>query len=217
MNILYVYKISNKINGKVYIGKHSSKKLDNGYYGSGMAIKKAISKYGKNNFEKHVLEVCNNEDELNKKEIYYIELYNTFCNGYNMTKGGEGMLGHRQSKESIIKASFARKKHYENNPKTREVLSQHAKKKTGSKNPFFGKKLSKEHIEKMTASRVLAISGGKNPSAVKLLCIENGMVFDTAKDAANFCGLKHSTTILKAAKANFSNKTAGSYTWKILN
>lgn len=53
----YIYEIKNLINGKTYIGRscHSSKKRDRNYYGSGILIKKAIKKYGKNNFQKTIL------------------------------------------------------------------------------------------------------------------------------------------------------------------
>lgn len=53
-----------------------------------MAIKKAIHKYGRKNFTIEVLEECKVE-ELNEKEIYYIEKYNTYNKGYNSTKGGQ--------------------------------------------------------------------------------------------------------------------------------
>lgn len=212
--VLYVYKITNLVNGKKYIGKHSSLTVLNDYYGSGIAIKEAIKKYGKNCFEKIVLCTCDTEKELNEKEIFYIEKEGTFKNGYNMTKGGEGMLGHKQSEASRLKASLSRKQHYKNNPELAIKLSKLAKEKIGNKNPFFGKKLSQSHIDKLTIERVKAITGANNPSAVKLICIETKEIFLTAKDAAIFCGLKYSTTILKAAKGQ--RKKAGGYTWQII-
>lgn len=87
-----IYKITNLINGKVYIGqsinieerwKRHCTTHDNCY------IHKAIQKYGKKNFSFEILEECE-EAVLNEREIYYIDKYNSFDEGYNMTFGGEG-------------------------------------------------------------------------------------------------------------------------------
>ena len=55
MTFLYVYQILNLKNGKIYIGKHSSKSMTDLYMGSGIAIKRAIKKYGRESFEKTIL------------------------------------------------------------------------------------------------------------------------------------------------------------------
>ena len=217
MKILYIYKITNKLNGKIYVGKHSSEKIDNTYMGSGVIIKKAIKKYGKENFKKSILEVCEDENLLNIQEKYWIKKTGAFENdyGYNLTKGGEGLLGFIPSAESIKKASESRKQHYIDHPETSKNISEKAKIRVlGKGNPFYGKKLSKEHIEKMRVARVKAISGSKNKSAVKVRCVEKNITFNTAKEAAIFCNLVCSTTILKAAKNQ--RKTAGGYTWEII-
>ena len=211
--ILYIYKITNLLNGKIYIGRHSSDKIDNGYYGSGILIKAAIKKYKKENFKKEVICICNSDKELNEKEVYYINKEKSMINGYNLTCGGVGMLGYSQSKESIQKGILTRKEFYKNNPEVKKRFSDLAKLRVGNKNPFYGKKLSKEHIDKMTKARIAAITGGNNPSAVKVICIDKNIVFDTAKDAAIYCGLSCSTSILKAAKGQL--KTAGGYKWEL--
>lgn len=91
-----IYIITNSINNKVYIGQ-TIQSLKNrwkehcrkGYSKneSNMHIKRAIFKYGKENFFIKELEKCNIE-ELNEREIYYINLYNSYLRGYNSTKGG---------------------------------------------------------------------------------------------------------------------------------
>lgn len=88
----YIYKIVNNLNQKIYIGKHSqdTNKIDN-YFGSGVLLKKAIEKYGKNNFTKEIVEYCDDLLILSEKEIFWIQKYNSFApNGYNLAKGGNG-------------------------------------------------------------------------------------------------------------------------------
>ena len=88
-----IYKITNKVNGKSYIGQtrytmefrwrqHQHKK-DNTYFHN------AIHRYGVDNFKIEILEECNVED-LNSREIFYIAKFNTFKDGYNLTIGGDG-------------------------------------------------------------------------------------------------------------------------------
>ena len=89
----YVYKTTNLANGKIYIGqKKSSKFLGEAYLGSGKYLKYAIEFYNKDNFKVDLLDVAYNKDDLDKKEIYYIDLYNARNPqfGYNIAKGGEG-------------------------------------------------------------------------------------------------------------------------------
>lgn len=89
----YIYKIVNKVNGKVYIGKTKRNLHDRflehcRHSGSSrtqaMHIKRSILKYGKDNFEIFLVEECPLE-ELDQKEVYYIRLYKTYDHsiGYN--------------------------------------------------------------------------------------------------------------------------------------
>ena len=85
----YIYKTTNLINGKVYIGQHM-RNLP-GYLGSGVILKYSIAKYGKENFKREVLEYCESKDELNEMEFHYIKQFNSLAPGrYNLTLGGEG-------------------------------------------------------------------------------------------------------------------------------
>lgn len=86
---MIIYKITNLINNKYYIGQDH--KNDPEYYGSGRIINNSIKKYGKENFKKEILEYCVDDDELNEKEIFWINKLNSIVpNGYNITKGGTG-------------------------------------------------------------------------------------------------------------------------------
>lgn len=103
----YIYKITNLINNKQYVGKHSTDDLDDGYMGSGIVIRKAIQKYGIENFNKEYLAFCDTEEKLNWFERFYIKKYKTFETGYNLTAGGDGSLGRTCSDETKKKMSDA--------------------------------------------------------------------------------------------------------------
>lgn len=87
---MQIYKITNLINNKIYIGKDTTS--DPNYFGSGLLINRAFEKYGKENFIKEVIDVVNDYDELSIKEIYWISYYKSTDKkiGYNIAPGGEG-------------------------------------------------------------------------------------------------------------------------------
>lgn len=90
-----IYKITNKINGKIYVGKHQTKDLNDGYMGSGKHLKKAQNKYGIENFEKEILFQFDNEAEMNAKEAELVT--EEFClreDNYNICPGGRGGFGY---------------------------------------------------------------------------------------------------------------------------
>ena len=82
-----VYKITNKLNEKFYIGKHQTNNLDDGYMGSGKLLKQAIKKYGIEFFSKEILHVFKTEEEMNAKEK---ELVIISEQSYNLCEGGQG-------------------------------------------------------------------------------------------------------------------------------
>jgi hypothetical protein len=86
-----IYKITNVINGKEYIGKHKTEDLNDGYFGSGKLLKKAIKKYGKENFKKEILFVFESELEVDIKEAELVtEKFCSWSNTYNICVGGRG-------------------------------------------------------------------------------------------------------------------------------
>lgn len=85
-----IYKITNIINGKMYIGKHIIKDENDVYFGSGYLLKQAINKYGRINFKMEILEDCL-EKEMDQREIFWIDKLNSLIpNGYNINIGGTG-------------------------------------------------------------------------------------------------------------------------------
>jgi len=87
---MIIYKTINLINGKIYIGQDS--KNDDKYIGSGYLLSEAIKKYGKDNFKKEILDICEDKKDLDNKEIYWIKYYKSTDKkiGYNISNGGTG-------------------------------------------------------------------------------------------------------------------------------
>jgi group I intron endonuclease len=87
-----VYKTTNHINGKIYIGRKLTKNLNDGYLGSGNHFKRALNKYGQDNFYREILEFCQDRKQLSEREIWWIaelDARNPII-GYNIGRGGEG-------------------------------------------------------------------------------------------------------------------------------
>ena len=116
----YIYMTKNQINGKRYIGQHKSSEWDNYYFGSGKLLKRAIKKYGKENFTCQPLVWALSKEQLDEQEIYFIYYHKP---EYNITPGGEGFGGG------------------EKNPMWGKV---------GDKHPAFGYKHTEEHKQKMS-------------------------------------------------------------------
>lgn len=94
---MIIYKTKNLINGKIYIGK-DEKNVAN-YLGSGKYFKRALKKYGKENFRKTIIDIAEDSTTLCLKEIFWIDFYNARDGniGYNIQPGGEGshLLGEK--------------------------------------------------------------------------------------------------------------------------
>ena len=147
--IMHIYKITNLIDGKMYVGKEVNP--EQGYYGSGLCIKRAISKYGKENFKKDTIETCVSENELNNKEIHWIKTLNTTIpNGYNIAIGGGGgphFRGHKHSDKTREKMRLFRLGTHLTQ-KTREKMSE-------SKAGQLGHKHTKEYKIMMSGKKKL--------------------------------------------------------------
>jgi group I intron endonuclease len=88
----FIYKTTNLLNGKYYIGMHSTSNLKDGYLGSGTQLRRSVRKYGQENFNLVILEWCNNREELIIRETQLIDnelLKDTMC--MNIMKGGSGI------------------------------------------------------------------------------------------------------------------------------
>lgn len=161
-----VYLITNKVNGKRYVGitcrgyqARFNEHVLEAAAGSPAMLHNAMRKYGSENFDVICIESNIPDEEIEQKEKYYISLYNTFYPsriGYNMTEGGGGMCGYKHTPEARAKISKNLQGHVfpesrnmkiskanKGVPKTaahRKALSEARKGKyTKEQNPFYGK------------------------------------------------------------------------------
>lgn len=86
-----IYKITNIVNNKIYVGKHKTKNKNDDYMGSGLNIRRAIKKYGKDKFIKEIIYECSSEEEMNQREKDIVdEEFILRMDTYNINVGGDG-------------------------------------------------------------------------------------------------------------------------------
>lgn len=86
-----VYKITNKVDGKFYIGKHETYNVDDGYFGSGKLLKRAQDRYGLESFEKQILADFDDPYSMNSMEEILVDAeFVKRKDTYNLTVGGDG-------------------------------------------------------------------------------------------------------------------------------
>ena len=206
-----IYLIKNKANGKCYIGQtkeqkgfndrynhlgegiervykhHKSNKEHNRYYNKHLLS--AIEKYGLEAFEVNkCLDYAFSLEELNIKEKVYIQLYDSFENGYNETLGGEGKKGFIPSEETRKRLSEAKKG--KNHPFYGKHFSEEHKQKLSEankgKNHYnYGNHLSEEHKQKLSEANKGKNAGENNPRAKAVYCYEKNEIRLTAKEWAD--------------------------------
>lgn len=130
-----VYKITNKITGKIYIGitnQGSGARYRHHWYesriGEPSPIHRSMAKYGEDNFTLEIIDFAETYEELKEKEKFWIKKFNSTDRniGYNLTEGGDGTFGRTHSEE------------------TKEKIRQKA----------LGRKISEETKKKMSEARI---------------------------------------------------------------
>lgn len=156
-----IYKYTNLINGKIYIGQTKNtleqRALNGTNYKGSRYFYNAIQKYGWFNFQGDILEDGLTIDEANYKESYYISLYNSTdpSIGYNIKSGGNNSSASEETRRII---SFKAKERYKNKTKNPMYGKTHSKEsinrmsylKIGRNNPMYGKTLSEETKKKIS-------------------------------------------------------------------
>ena len=211
-----IYCHRNVINNKAYIGQTGCVPYTRRWEGHGVSgfpyrgcrhFQNAIIKYGWKNFEHFVLMENLTLEQANHYEYLFINLFQTNNPqyGYNIDNGG---------------------KNKKTSEETKKLISLHHADFSGEKHPLWGKHHSEETKEKIRQSRIgktlseetkrkisEKLKGSKNPRAKKVLCIETGQVFETAKDAGAWANRDYSS-ICKVC--NGKAKTCGGYHWQYI-
>lgn len=231
---MYIYKTTNIVNNKVYIGK-SEKPFNPNYLGSGILINRAIKKYGRNSFTLEIIEVSDTIDQLNEREKYWISFY--FEKGsYNLAEGGTGgnttrYYSNEQKavfKKTLSKALLGR----EVKQSTRDKLS------LSNKGKFYGDKLvlsnslkkvwqdpmsifnSIEYRKKLsnsltgrvvskdTRNKISKANSGKNNGMSVKIKVDN-IIYETRRECARFYNISETAVTKRCKSKNFTN-------WKII-
>lgn len=116
----YIYKTTNLIDNKIYIGQHKANNLPLkiNYYGSGTYLQRAIKKYGKKNFKVEIINICDSIEELDNMEIIFIKYYTNLLGKdrlYNIQTGG------RQGSKWELTTEEDRKRHSEAIKKSKQT------------------------------------------------------------------------------------------------
>lgn len=176
----------------------------------------AIKKYGENSFITEQIDRASNEDELNNKETYWINFYNSLVpNGYNLTTGGEnpdfteevrykmsvahkGKAPHKWTEESRKRLSEAKKGKsrwypgigkYERTDEIREkIRNSLLGKYKGPRSPSYGNPKSEDHRMKLSKANIGNMIGEKHPRSKKFVCVETGEVFNCIREIGRIKG-----------------------------
>ena len=163
-----IYKTTNLINGKYYIGKHRTKDLNDGYLGSGKKLKYAVKKYGIENFHREILLECSSEEQMNLAERILVvpDPIN-----YNLTDGGSGGYSYINRVCHNNKGNHRKTGNWGfkirpdcNSPEWKNKVSQGLKSRysSGYVNPFFGKHHSPKTKENLSLNRKGKYTGKDN-------------------------------------------------------
>jgi len=171
-----IYCLTNKINGKRYVGQTVqalNERLNSHCHSSYcVLLYRAIKKYGRKAFIDKVLQECDDKNSLDLAEIEWITKLNTISpNGYNLQSGGPNGRIHPDTCHKLSKSGRGRQHTYETRKKISEAL-------TGENHPSYGKSHSIEHRLKI-----------RNASPLRRPVVRSdGMVFPSTREAARFIG-----------------------------
>jgi group I intron endonuclease len=196
----FIYITTNMVNGRKYLGQKGFDKDWKNYLGSGTAFKKAIEKYGKENFSRNIVLFCFSEEELNQAEYDLSVFLNVVEdeNWYNLCYGGGGVRGSHRSNE------------------TRELLR---RLNLGKNNPNYGLRRSEETKKKQSEAMIgkPKIYANENGNPLKILICQYNLQGELIEKFLGSYEACQQTGISRSAISNCLcgiSKTAGGYIWR---
>jgi len=219
---MVIYLTTNLINNKKYIGKDINNNPK--YLGSGSVLKKAIKKYGKENFKKEILEYCNNKEELWQREEYWLNFYDVESNPlfYNRTNKAYGNSG--QTQKGKIKISNARKGWIPSD-ETKKLMSENRKGhkmyndewRSKIKEALTGIKRSDKTKQKQSEARKNKPS--KSKKSVLQYDKQGNFLkeYPSAVEAAKSLNKKTGAAITEVCNGKGNRKSIFGYIWKYKN
>lgn len=201
----YIYKAICILNNKIYIGQtntsieerwkqHYTAAFLPSHGDYNFAFHRAIRKYGKENFKIELVEECN-KDDLNEKERYWIQYYDSYNNGYNSTLGGDGQC--KYDYNDIVNYYLSHNFSLIDTCKFFNIYDQVIYSALKSKNIDY---------------KNLTNNSKKQKYNKKILCVETGQIFNSMKDIDIFFGKQVHGNIRRCL--NGITKKAYGYTWK---
>lgn len=206
-----IYKITNEVNGKFYIGSSQNlrrrwlehkRNLNRNKNEPNMRFQNAWNKYGEGNFRFEVIEFVKDVNKLMDREQYYLDLLKPYRKeiGYNVSSYADRRLGVKPSAETRRKMSEAKKgmkfdvewranmskafKGRVYSAETRRRMSENHANFSGENNPMYGRRLC----------------GKENGNAKKVICINTGEVFETMREAGRKFGINYPHMIGQVCK-----------------
>lgn len=206
----FIYITTNLINNKQYIGYHFGD-INDTYLGSGRYILKAIKKYGRQNFQREILEICPDRETALKQEQYWIKYYNAVEseNFYNFSAGGEKDAGWENFRRwATLHPEEAQKIYQRNMQRLKEWITLHpdvaeqntkimleAAKQWRQDNPekvleimrkvnLAKEKWQKEHPEEHQKQIDEWRKAGSEANSQKVKCITTSEIFNSISEAA---------------------------------
>jgi len=188
----FVYQTKNLINGKTYVGVHSTNNINDGYIGNGIktqndtkysktAFSAAVSKYGISNFKREILAFYDSFDDAYKEEEFIVcQSWVERSDNYNTSLGGRFAVMSSAGKERVSKRMR------ENNPMKNKETAMRVGRTVSKK--LKGRKFSDESKQKMSKA-------SKEYCSTKVIDLKTGITYDSMRKCAE--AVKHSRTYIK--------------------